>query len=552
MQKDVIYIDVEDDITAIIGKVKAANHKVVALVPPKRIGAIQSAVNLKLVHRAANQADKRLVIISNNAALMALAGSAGIPVSKNLQSKPELAEIPALEIDEGDDVIDGSDLPVGDHAAVAGGSVDDEVAPIVGDAAIAAANGERPSLMAKSRTAATTGGLASKINVPNFDTFRKRLFIGIAAAVLLIGFLVWALFFAAHARIIITARTSDVSLNSKVSFADSLSTDFKAGTIKSLTKTLKKDVSIPFTATGKKDVGDKATGSVKFSQQSMSSSTVPAGTQLSSTGGLVYITTSTVTVPASSFGPGCFPTACAGSATGTVEAAESGSKYNAATGSLSGAPSGTSASFANPTSGGTDKVVTVPTQEDVDKVSGDVNKSSASDAAKKELTGQFGSDYVILTTSFKADAGGVKPSPAVGTEASDSKGTLAGPITYTLTALPKAEVSKYLDAYFAQQLDGQRDQKVYSNGLKEVSFTNISATETGYSGSISTNGKVGPKIDDKALKTYAKGKRYGEIQSYVKQIDGVSDVDVKFSPFWVTSAPNDEKRINVEFKVNGS
>ena len=56
MQKDVIYIDTEDDITAIIGKVKAAKAKIVALVPPKRIGAIQSAVNLKLVHRAAEQA----------------------------------------------------------------------------------------------------------------------------------------------------------------------------------------------------------------------------------------------------------------------------------------------------------------------------------------------------------------------------------------------------------------------------------------------------------------------------------------------------------------
>ena len=60
MQKDVIYIDTEDDITAIIGKVKDSSQKIVALVPPKRIGAMQSAVNLKLVQRAAEQAGKRL------------------------------------------------------------------------------------------------------------------------------------------------------------------------------------------------------------------------------------------------------------------------------------------------------------------------------------------------------------------------------------------------------------------------------------------------------------------------------------------------------------
>ena len=130
MQKDVIYIDTEDDITAIIGKVKAAKAKIVALVPPKRIGAIQSAVNLKLVHRAAEQADKRLVLISNNAALMALAGSAGIPVAKNLQSKPELAEIPALEIDDGEDIIDG-EAPAATAAADTA-TADDAVTAVEG------------------------------------------------------------------------------------------------------------------------------------------------------------------------------------------------------------------------------------------------------------------------------------------------------------------------------------------------------------------------------------------------------------------------------------
>ena len=118
MQKDVIYIDTEDDITAIIGKVKDSSGKVVALVPPKRIGAIQSAVNLKLVHRAAESAKKHLVIVTNNHALSALAGSAGIPVAKNLESRPEMPEISALEVDDSD-IIDGNELPVSEHAKLA-------------------------------------------------------------------------------------------------------------------------------------------------------------------------------------------------------------------------------------------------------------------------------------------------------------------------------------------------------------------------------------------------------------------------------------------------
>lgn len=547
MQKDVIYIDVEDDITAIIGKVKAAQHKIVALVPPKRIGAIQSAVNLKLVHRAAETADKRLVIISNNAALIALAGSAGIPVSKNLQSKPELAEIPALELDEGDDVIDGAELPIGDHVDMAGGAVDDTIAPAVGAAAVSATGTPKLRTAAGARGAAAPA-LRSKVKVPDFDIFRKRLFIAIAAGILLVGGLVWALVFAPQARVIITARTTDAALASKVTTGDSLTTDLKAGTIKSLTKTVKKEASVPFTATGSKDVGEKATGSVRFSNDSFDP-VVVSGTV--SAGGFNFTLTSPVTVPK---GTCSRPSSCsAGTATGTIVAVEGGTRYNGVTGAVTGVGSDVSASLVSATTGGTDKTVVVVTQADVDKVSGDVSKAGVSEAAKNELLTQFGVGYIILDASFKADSSGVKPTPAVDAEAPDGKGALAGSVTYTLVGLPKAEVGKYLDSYFAQQIDGKTDQKTYSNGLSTVSFTNISAIEGGgMSANITTNGKIGPKIDEVALKEYAKGKRYGEIQSYVNEINGVDSVDIKFSPFWVSGAPNDTKKITVEFKVNGS
>ena len=120
-----------------------------------------------------------------------------------------------------------------------------------------------------------------------------------------------------------------------------------------------------------------------------------------------------------------------------------------------------------------------------------------------------------------------------------------------MVAVPKKELGTFLDAYFAQQIDGQNNQKVYDNGLKSVSFTNVNAVDSGFTANITTNGKIGPKIDDKSLKEYAKGKRLGEIQSYVQNINGVENVDIKFSPFWVNSAPNDVNKIHVEFKVNG-
>lgn len=547
MQKEVIYIDVEDDITAIIGKVKAAKQHIVALVPPKRIGAIQSAVNLKLVHRAAEQADKRLVIISNNAALMALAGSVGIPVAKNLQSKPELAEVPVLEVDDGDDVIDGS-------AALGAEAVAGETVPDVDEssAAVPAKKATTPTessaaSLGAAATAATAAG-KDKPKIPNFDTFRKKLFIGIAAALLLVGFLVWAIVFAPHATIVVTARTADLALNSNVTLGASLPTDLKTGTIKAEVKTTKKDVSLPFTATGKKDVGEKASGTVKLSKLAQIDTVIPAGTQVTHTSsGLVYTTAADVTIPASQ---PCFPTYCAQSVSVTIAAVESGTKYNGASGAAT--VSGATATITSATTGGTDKVATVVQQSDIDQVSGNVLKSGEADAAKADLKKQFGDSYIVLDNTFKSDTSGVKPSPAVDAEATDGKGTLAGSVTFSIVGIAKSEASIYLDAYFAQQIDGKSDQKIYANGLDKISFTNIAAKDANYTANISANGKVGPKIDETAIKEYAKGKNFGDIQSHIEAISGVDSVDVKFSPFWVSSTPNDTKRITIEFKVNGA
>ena len=71
--RGLIYIDTDDDVTSIVSKIKAAKETVVALVPPKRIGVLQSAVNLKLLQRAAKLAHKRLSIVTLDKALTNLA-----------------------------------------------------------------------------------------------------------------------------------------------------------------------------------------------------------------------------------------------------------------------------------------------------------------------------------------------------------------------------------------------------------------------------------------------------------------------------------------------
>ncbi len=554
MNKDVIYIDVEDDITAVIGKVKGAKEKIVALVPPKRIGMLQSAVNLRLLARAATQHGKRLVLISNNSALMALAAAAKVPVAKNLQSKPEIAEISALAVDNGDDIIDGAMLPVGELAGMASGAS--------ASGAVAAAIRENAAEDAKAlppKPGQLPGRPRSGIKVPNFGSFRKKLVFGVGGGVLLLGFLVWAIFFAPHATIIVTARTTDSSANAKVTLDTTAATSATANTLKSATQQVKKAVSVDFDATGTKDVGEKSQGQVTFKNcESLTSQTVAAGTAITANG-RNYLTQAAVTVPGGSGGFG----GCASpgvSAPVAVVAEKIGEDYNAPTNTtftVAGHPSGSATVYFNAVAstaitGGTKHQVKVVSSDDIQKAADQLIQQS-SDEMKKQLTKQFDSTFIVLDQTFKTDRTDPQSTPAVDQEvAAGAKAKLTSSITYSLSGVTRADVSKFLDDYFAKQLEGVKDQHVYDNGAKKVTFTNVNAAGTGWSANLVATAKIGPKLDDQAIKDAAKGKRYGDIQSSLEQIQGVDNVDIKFSPFWVNAAPTDTTKISIEFSLNES
>ncbi len=560
MNKDVIYIDVEDDITAIIGKVKDSKEKIVALVPPKRIGVLQSAVNLRLLQRAATQSDKRMVLISNNSALTALAAAAKIPVAKNLQSKPELAEISALSVDNGDDIIDGAQLPVGDLARTADTNA-------LGATALSSPLEEAIKDNAaelRLRAVPPTAGQALKKprsksgKVPNFNQFRKKLVFGIAGGVLLLVFLVWAIFFAPSATVIITARTTDSSANAKVSLADTASTSLSNSTLKSVTQTMKKDVTANVTPTGSKEVGEKSKGQVTFQNcETPSSQSVAAGTKLT-VNGRNYTTQSAVSVPGGSGGfLGCSDPGVSDPV--TIVAADIGGEYNTPSGttfSVAGHSSGSSAAYFNADAatditGGSKKTVKVVSDADAQKAMDQLDQQSTDDM-KSDLKGKFNDTFVILDQSFKVDKGNPQVTPGVGQEVASGTATLSTTITYSLSGVAKADISQFLDDYFKEQIKGLDDRRVYDSGADKVSFTDVVLSGKGLTANLVATAKIGPKIEDQAVKDQAKGKRYGEIQSSIEAIQGVDNVDIKFWPFWVSTAPNDTKKINVEFNLNES
>ena len=229
MKKDVIYIDVDDDITTIVGKIKSAKERIVALVPPKRIGVLQSAVTMRLLTRAAGDVDKRLVLITGDSALAGLAAAARIPVAKNLQTKPEVAEVPALKVDGDDDIIDGRELVDPAPAADA-----DRPKSAPAASATPSASDKKPATPAKKNTP----------KVPNFNLFRKKMLLIGGGVLALLIFLIWAIWFAPRATVVITAKTTSLSINNNVALKLEGATDTRSRVIKALYQEQKHDVSV--------------------------------------------------------------------------------------------------------------------------------------------------------------------------------------------------------------------------------------------------------------------------------------------------------------------
>ena len=538
MKKDVIYIDVEDDITTIVGKIKASKEKIVAVVPPARYGVFQSAVNMRLLKRTADTAKKHLVIISNSSALAALAASASIPVAKNLQTKPEIAEIPVLKVDD-NDIIDGNDLPIGDIASATKPKLPSDRA--VDDVIATSANTSASSAATKK----PVRGKKSESKVPNFSTFRKRLFIFGGLGVLLVGFLVWAIWFAPKATVIITAKNTPVTVDSNVQLAVGGATDFNTSTIKSIRQEQAADVSVEFSATGKKKVGEKAKGTVRIKTDAttilMTGLTVPAGTQIQSSGGSIYLTGADVVFPQGS------PSALAGIVV-AVTAANVGEEYNGATGSASTSANGvTSVAFVTSPSGGSSREVTVVSEDDLAKATAALGEKKA-EGLRSKLEASFSESNVVINETFQEKRGDPVPSVKVDEEVT-GPATLKSTVTASMMAVERSEIQKFLKTGIQSEIEGMKSQKIYSDGSSDVKFSQFVNDAEKPKIRLTANGKIGPVIKEDEVKEQSLGKNYGEIQLALEAIDGVEDVDIKFWPFWVRTVPNDVDRITVEFKI---
>lgn len=532
-KKAAIYVDIDDDLTTIVGKIRSSSADIIALVPPKRIGVLQSAVNLKLLARTATSNKKKLVMITSDNALAVLAAGAKIPTAHNLTSEPKMAEVPKL--DSKDQVIDGEQSAPRVIKKDNSDSDDKEIS-----AAVKALSDD--DKINKGDSEPDDNKNKKKTKIPNFKKFRKWIIIGAAALVALIGVIVWMIL-STNATIVITAKTTDEKIDQAISVVKDGSTNTSNYSVKAVQiDPVKNLTEIEFQATGKKDIGEKAKGQIEITNSNDSTSiNLSAGTYVF-VGNQRYVLDSNTTIPGAALEGGSIVPK---KTTARITAEAMGSEYNTGSGTsatIAGYSSGSVSVTGGGITGGSKETVTVVQQSDIDQITNKLKSDTENNNMKSDLEGRFGSDVRAIPDSFEISFGTVNSSPAVGERADKAKASIE--VTYSMIGLSNDDISSILMASATSKLDESSGQGVFDNGYNNVQILSFQSTETGGTARLVATAKIGPAIDDDKLKEEVVGKKKNEVKDMVEKISGVEKVEVNYFPFWVSTAP--EGKIIIE------
>jgi hypothetical protein len=366
--------------------------------------------------------------------------------------------------------------------------------------------------------------------------------LGILGVIALIVFIIMAIFVLPKATITIKTSSEPVSANFNLAAsADTPAVDSAKGVIPAKLETTDQNGSQQVTATGQQNNGDKATGSATLTNCSNSPVTVAAGTGISQNG-LAFITQSSVSLDSGNFTSGgvCKST---GSHVGSVHivAQSAGSKYNV---TLSGASVVSGVTASGSASGGTDSIVTILSQSDVDAAKAKLTTGTSGDQFTKDFEKKLtDSGEYVLSSTLKAGDPVINASPAVGQPASTANVTIK--ITYTVLTVKKSDLSQAIEDKTASQIDKTK-QKLNGNFLSDANIT-VQSQSSPTSATLAVNEETTavPIINVATVKKTAEGKKTGDIKSAIGNWAGVKEVDVKLSPFWVSKVPGKAGKITV-------
>ncbi len=584
MATGTVYLDVDDEITSAAARIRKSEATKVALVVPYGSRIATSRMNFRLLSREALVNNRRLSIVSADAATRALAASAGLPVFASVAEWDEAAPVAGADAEPlpaqaqaaeavvrpittsrsrkkatgpSPDATQTLGLPIAADAAA--GS-----AAAVGAASAAGSAGSAPAASAAGPASSTipSSGIDRPLVVPRSAPASVRMPVvknrslprvgglAMASAAMLVLVLVvaavGAYVFLPSAEIVVTPREEPMSISLVVrADPDVAAPDATANLVPALLLDVPVEVSDAFAASDKRIEEEAAGGQVEFSSlNTASENTIAKGAVVSTEGGIKFKTTAAITLARAQIIP---PTEIRPSTkTVGVVAVKPGTGGNVPQNAITVVPPNEDPTVTKvrnlaPTSGGTHEEFPRIGQKDVDAALVALTAKLA-DAFATELESGAGGPVNATVFSETAVLGEatptVDPATLVGKEQESFELTLAA--TGTVTAVDASPVVKIAETRLLANVGTD-------HRLVEGSIEIVPGDPTVANGEVTF--PVAAKasrvriLDPAGLLNLVKGQPLDKARTLLAEF---GDAVVTPWPDWVSAIPTMDSRVTIE------
>jgi len=550
-KEKVIYLEVDEEITSVVDRLRKIEAEEVFLVIPKRANIIQSLVNLKLLKKQIDNLGKKVVIVTGDRIGRNLAAQVGFPVAQKLSEKPVQIEIPKRP-EEGPLFVSYKK----EEKALGVSSVSDirykPVEPPTKEVKLSSQEVPQKKLASPSMPLPQPG-ISSKVEkpeepkptydfkkaLPSLPKINRRLLVLFLVLGLLALFSTFVLILP-RAKITIYPEVEEVRNELNVSLSSAFrEVDYDSLIIPAELVSVEKEEIRKFPSTGKKDIGTKASGVIRILNTSGASYNWVAGTRFAphSNSSLIFRANNQVVI-------GPWSTVEVG-----ITAENPGEQYNLPAGTqfyvvaLGSLPNLTMVSLEG-TSGGLAKVVNVVSSQDVEGAKNTL-ASSLFEAAQNELEGQLAGKTYLKQAIIK-DFLETTANPSVGAEASDFE--LKVKVKVWTLVYQEENMNLLLNKKFEASVPPDKqlifdktkfDFEVLSSDLG-TGLINLKAKLVGY---------LAARFNVEDLKNHLVFKNKKEASRYLKSQEGVKEVIIETFPRWWPKLPLSKSKITLELAI---
>ena len=302
-----------------------------------------------------------------------------------------------------------------------------------------------------------------------------------------------------------------------------------------------------FKATGEKDIGDKAKGQAIFYNYTGRSQPVTPNIDLINESGVVFVVTQSITIPSAKVDDQ--GNIVAGKITAEIEAKEAGEKGNVGPGRINISAlsverqSKVYGEIKDGLAGGTSKVVTVVSQEDLDNAKEEIIKK-LEPKIKEKIKKKTGKDKYVSDELINYDEIKIEQAIEAETEVKNFNMKLnlrARALVYNNKELRISLRNKILAGLSPEQTISETEF-----GNLEIKVNNFNIDLGLADLDVKAIFPVSEKIDLNKIKKNIMGKKEQAARRYVLSLPNVKDVRFMFSLSLRDTIPNHESRVKVK------